>query len=58
MIGGIHMKMTDKVKTLQVSENVHILVVEKQLNLRKKGVHRTFIEIADEAIAAGIDIIE
>lgn len=46
-----------KIKTLQVSENTHIMITEKQLGLRKEGVHKTYIEIADEAIAAGIDSV-
>lgn len=51
------MNMIAKIKTLQVSENTHILIVEKQLDLRKEGINRTYIEIADEAIAAGIDAV-
>jgi hypothetical protein len=52
------MNTTGKVKTLQVSESTHILIAEKQTNLRKKGVHKTYIEIADDAITAGIDIVD
>ncbi len=47
-----------KLKTLQVSENVHIMIVEKQLDLRKEGIDKTYIEIADEAISAGIDVVD
>jgi hypothetical protein len=46
-----------KVKTLQVSDTVHMLVADKQLELRKKGINKTYIEIADEAIEVGIDAI-
>lgn len=46
-----------KVKTLQVSDTTHIMIVDKQLELRKKGINKTYIEIADEAIEAGIDAI-
>lgn len=49
---------TGKLKTLQVSENTHILIVEKQLDLRKEGKYKTYIEIADEAIIAGIDAVD
>jgi len=49
--------MTGKIKTLQVSENTHILIVEKQTELIKRGIYKTYIEIADEAIAAGIDVV-
>lgn len=51
------MSTTGKIKTLQVSESIHILIGEKQLDLRKKGINKTYIEIADEAISAGIDSV-
>ncbi len=53
----MHMSTTGKIKTLQVSESIHILIGEKQLDLRKKGINKTYIEIADEAISAGIDSV-
>ena len=52
------MVIVGKLKTLQVSENTHIMVVEKQLDLRKQGIYKTYIEIADEAISAGIDAVD
>lgn len=51
------MNTIGKLKTLQVSEDTHILIVEKQLDLRKEGINKTYVEIADEAIAAGIDSV-
>lgn len=53
----IYMNTIGKLKTLQVSEDTHILIVEKQLDLRKEGINKTYVEIADEAIAAGIDSV-
>ena len=52
------METTGKLKTLQVSEDTHIMIEEKQLELRKRRIYKTYIEIADAAIAAGIDIID
>lgn len=34
------------------------MIAEKQTNLRKKGIHKTHIEIADNATAIGIDIVD
>lgn len=45
-------------KTVAISDDIHIRVVEKQVELRKK--HRDFkiSEIVDMAIESGIDNIE
>lgn len=45
-------------KTVAISNDVHLLVVEKQLELRKKRYDYKISEIADMAIEAGIGQID
>lgn len=46
------------VKTIQISDDVHTMVAEKQLELIKKKINRKFVEIADQAIKNGIDSVK
>lgn len=45
-------------KTVAISDNIHLLVVEKQIELRKKRYDYKISEIVDMAVEAGIKKIE
>lgn len=46
-------------KTLKVSQEIHTLLFEKQLEFRKKGIdNRTIQDITEEAIRKGLPLIE
>lgn len=45
------------VKTIQINENAHTAMKEKQIELVKKGIDMKFVDIATEAILAGIDFV-
>lgn len=44
-------------KTANIDDDVHILVIEKQIELRKRGIEMKIGDIINEAIAAGIDAV-
>lgn len=37
------------VKTIQINENAHVAIKERQLELFKKGIDKKFVDIATEA---------
>lgn len=44
-------------KTVQLKEKTHMLIINKQLELRRKGIKKEIREIVDEAILAGINSV-
>lgn len=44
-------------KTVQIEDDVHMLIVDKQHELKKRGIKKEIRQIVNEAIKAGIDIV-
>lgn len=45
-------------KTVAIEKDTHLLITNKRQELKNKGIEKEIKEIVDEAIKAGIDIID